>query len=97
MTCEIVTSFDPYLSKLYNLVNVYNPTTLYLISPYPDVHKKIDEFKEGLIMRGIRPPKFFVANVDTTDLKYGRTIDGSTSPGSPKLPITALRDLGKLA
>ncbi|RJS85360.1 FtsX-like permease family protein [Candidatus Bathyarchaeota archaeon] len=69
MTCEIATSFDPYLSKLYNLVNVYNPTTLYLISPYPDVHKKIDEFKEELILRGIRPPKFFVANVDTTDLE----------------------------
>jgi len=68
-TCEVVTLFDPYLSRLYNLVNVYNPTTLYLISNYPDTHDKINRFRDALISRGIRPPKFTVSHVDSLDLE----------------------------
>jgi len=69
VTCEVLTSFDPYLNRLYNLVNVYSPTTLYIISTYPDTHDKINRFRDALISRGIRPPKFFVSHVDPLDLK----------------------------
>jgi len=68
-TCEVLTSFDPYLSRLYNLVNVYSPTTLYLISTYPNTHDKIEKFKDALISRGIRPPKFTISYVDSLDLE----------------------------
>jgi len=67
-TREIVTSFDPYLSQFYNLVNVYNPTTLYIISAQPDTDKQIETFKESLILRGIRPPMFVVSRVNPLDL-----------------------------
>jgi len=67
-TREIVTSFDPYLSQFYNLVNAYNPTTLYIISTQPDTDKKIETFKEALILRGIRPPMFVISRVDPLDL-----------------------------
>ena len=68
-TCEVLATFDPYLSRFYNLVNAYSPTTLYIISAEPDVQDKIDEFRESLISRGIRPPKFAVSHVDIGNLE----------------------------
>jgi ABC-type lipoprotein release transport system permease subunit len=68
-TCEVVTSFDPSLSRLYNIVDTYSPTTLYVISAYPDTNDKIDEFRDKLVSRGIRPPKFAVSRVTPGDLE----------------------------
>jgi len=69
-SCEIVTLFDPYLSQFYNLVNAYNPSTLYIISSpaYPNTDEKIETFKKALISRGIRPPKFFVSHVNPMNI-----------------------------
>ena len=69
-SCEIVTLFDPYLSQFYNLVNAYNPSTLYIISlqTYPNMDEKIEIFKKALISRGIRPPKFFVSRVNPLNI-----------------------------
>ena len=66
--CEVATPFDPHLSTLYNLVNTYSPTTLYVISTYPDTYDKIETLKEALILRGIRPPKFTVSIVNPHNL-----------------------------
>ena len=70
-TCEIVTLIDPYLSQFYNLVNAYNPTTLYIISPstYTNTDERIETFKEALILRGIRPPMFVVSRVNPQNLE----------------------------
>lgn len=67
--CEVTTSFDPYLSQLYNLIDRYSPTTLYIISTYPDAYDKIEKLKNALILRGIRPPKFAVSFVNPYDTK----------------------------
>jgi len=69
-SCEVVTLFDPYLSQFYNLVNAYNPSTLYIISlqTYPNMDEKIEIFKKALISRGIRPPKFFVSRVNPLNM-----------------------------
>jgi len=68
-TCEVATSFDPYLSRLYNLVNTYSPSTLYIISTYPDIYDKIDMFRDALVSRGIRPPKFVISLINPRDLE----------------------------
>jgi len=68
-TCEVLAIFDPYLSRLYNIVDIYNPTTLYLISTYPDTYDKINRFRDALISRGIRPPKFIISRVNLPDLE----------------------------
>jgi hypothetical protein len=68
-TCEIVTTFDPSLSRLYNLVNAYSPTTLYIISTEPKTRDLLDKFRDALILRGTRPPKFAVSHVNTADFE----------------------------
>ena len=68
-TSEVLTLFDPYLSRLYNLVNAYSPSTLYIISIYPEIHDKIDTLRNALVSRGIRPPKFIVSRIDPQDLE----------------------------
>jgi len=70
-TCEVVTPFDPHLSRLYNLVNTYSPSTLYIISTYSDsdIHSNIDMFRDALVSRGIRPPKFVISRVNPRDLE----------------------------
>ena len=68
-SCDIVASFDSYLSQIYNLIDVYNPTTMYLVSTYADTHERIEKFRETLISMDIRPPKFVILHVDPLDLK----------------------------
>jgi ABC-type lipoprotein release transport system permease subunit len=68
-TFEVATSFDPSLSQLYNLVNVYNPTTLYVLTAHPDTEQKLEKFKEALMLRGIRLPKLIVSTVDPSDVE----------------------------
>ena len=59
--------------RFYNLINTYNPTTLYVISPstYSEdmVDEKIGKLREALISRGIRPPMFPVSRVNPLNLK----------------------------
>ena len=68
-SCTIVTLFDPYLSRLYSLVNAYSPTTLYVISTYSDTQGKIEDFRNALVLRGLRPPMLAVSKVDPMDLE----------------------------
>jgi len=68
-TFEVATPYDPSLSQLYNLVNIYNPTTLYILSTRPDVDEKLEEFRNALILRGIRIPKIIVSTVDLSNLE----------------------------
>jgi len=72
-TCEVVAFFDPYLSRLYNIIYNYNPTTLYLISTHKDIYDKLETLKKTLIKRNIRPPKFAVSYVNPRQ-ELGKTI-----------------------
>jgi len=69
-TCKVVALLDPYMTRLYNLVNTYNPTVLYVISTLPDTHEKMESFRDALVLRGIRPPMFDISHVDPKDLEH---------------------------
>ncbi|RJS92616.1 hypothetical protein CW705_02630 [Candidatus Bathyarchaeota archaeon] len=68
-TFEVATPYDPSLSQLYNLVNIYNPTRLYILSTRPDVDEKLEEFRNALILRGIRISKIIVSTVVSSNLE----------------------------
>ena len=68
-TLEVATPFDPYLSQIYNLVNAYNPTTVYIVSTYSDIDDKIEKLRAALVSKGIRPPMFSVSRVNPNDVE----------------------------
>ena len=68
-TSKVIALLDPYMTRLYNLVNTYNPTTLYVISTLPDSHEKIETFRKVLFLRGIRPPMFNITYIDPQNLE----------------------------
>ena len=68
-TFEVATPYDPSLGQLYNLVNTYDPTTLYIITADPDLMEKLDPLRNVLVIEGLRPPKFVISRVDPLDIE----------------------------
>jgi len=64
MTFEVATAYDSTLSQLYNLVNAYNPTTLYIVATQLDVEQRLETLKQALVTKGIRIPRFIISHVD---------------------------------
>ncbi|MBS7615329.1 hypothetical protein KEJ18_06345 [Candidatus Bathyarchaeota archaeon] len=64
MTFEVATAYDPTLSQLYNLINSYNPTSLYIITVHHDVEQRLETLKQALVTKGIRIPRFIISKVD---------------------------------
>ena len=69
MTFEVAAPYDPSLSQLYNLVNSYNPTTLYIVATQLDVETRLETLKQALVTKGIRIPRFIISQVDPFDIK----------------------------
>ena len=69
ITFEVAASYDSSLSQLYNLVNSYNPTTLYIIATQLDVEQRLETLKQALVTKGIRIPRFIISQVDPFDIK----------------------------
>ena len=64
MTFEVVTAYDSTLSQLFNLVNAYSPTTLYIVATQRDVEQRLETLKQVLVTKGIRIPRFIISHVD---------------------------------
>jgi hypothetical protein len=98
VTFEVATAYDPYLCQLYNLINAYNPTTLYIIATQLDVEQKIETLKRALVTKGIRIPRFIISQVDPFDVtKVMKVADEVVSradvicvSGEPPAVISAL-------
>ncbi len=69
MTFEVAVPYDPSLSQLYNMVNSYNPTTLYIVATQLDVETRLETLKQALVTKGIRIPRFIISQVDPFDVK----------------------------
>jgi len=69
MTFEVASAYDPSLSQLYNLVNSYNPTTLYIVGTQLDIETRLETLKQALVTKGIRIPRFIISQVDPFDVK----------------------------
>jgi len=69
MTFEVAAPYDPSLSQLYNLVNSYNPTTLYIVGTQLDIETRLETLKRALVTKGIRIPRFIISQVDPFDMK----------------------------
>jgi ABC-type lipoprotein release transport system permease subunit len=68
-TFEVATSLDPSLSRLYTLINAYNPTTLYTLSTKIDLDEKLDSLRKKVESEGLRTPRFEIVNVNPQNVK----------------------------
>jgi hypothetical protein len=68
ITFEVATAYDSTLSQLYNLVNAYNPTTLYIVGAQLDIEQRLETLKQALVTKGIRIPRFIISQVDPFDV-----------------------------
>ncbi|RLI45037.1 hypothetical protein DRO64_03030, partial [Candidatus Bathyarchaeota archaeon] len=69
LTFEVAAPYDPSLRQLYTLINIYAPTSLYVITSEPEIKDEINALKRRLEIEGIKPPKFIISHVDPLNVK----------------------------
>ena len=77
---KVLSPYDPYMSRFYNIVNTFSPSTLYIMSTRADIYDELDKLREALISRGLRPPKFAVSYIDLQNLDQAlKTVENLVS------------------
>ena len=72
MTFKVATPVDQSLSQLYTLINVYNPTSLFIASSEFDFQKRLKLLAERLDLEGIRVPELVVYQMNPLDIEECR-------------------------
>ncbi len=72
MTFKVATPVDQSLSQLYTLINVYNPTSLFIASAEFDIHKRLNILVERLDWEGIRVPEMVIYQMSPLDIEECR-------------------------
>jgi len=72
MTFKVATPVDQSLSQLYTLINVYNPTSLFIASSELDIRKKLNILVKRLDWEGIRVPEMVVYQMNPLDIEECR-------------------------
>jgi len=69
LTFEVATPYDPSLRQLYTLINIYTPTSLYVITSEPEIKDELNALQKRLEIEGIKPPKFIISHVDPLNVR----------------------------
>ncbi len=72
LTFKIATPVDQSLSQLYTLINVYNPTSLFMASSKFDIHERLNILVKRLDLEGIRVPETVVYQMNPLDIEECR-------------------------
>ena len=65
----MATPYDPSLTQLYTLANIYNPTSLCIATTQPIPDEKIDLLRRRLVTERVRPPRIVISQANPLDLE----------------------------